>query len=224
MTLDASPAHHWMTLDASPAHHPMSLHALQPVPQPDQAPPRAARLARIGRMLLDLAAALVVSAACLGPMVRLTAEGLSLVNVAAESVGYRYCNSLRIRYGVDDRPWTPQGHLVGLVHLGLQALLTAFGFPPTQLEPRLEWFLLIGTALPHLLLIPSFLWTVRPIGSPLAPLILAAGYVLMAWERAAGGGWHLAGPDYYPWSGLAALVSIGWMVRRAHNPASPALA
>lgn len=198
----------------------MTLDAAQPLPKTSST---TSRIARLARMFLDWGAGAVVAAVCLGPLIRLTAEGVSLVNVAAESVGYRYFNSLRILYGIDDRPWTPQGHVLGLLHLGLQTLLTAFGLAPTQLQPRLDWYLIIGTALPHLLLIPAFVWAVRPMGSPLAPLLLAAGYVLMAWERTAGGGWHLAGPDYYPWSGLAALVLIGWMVRRAQSPARPAL-
>ncbi|MGE3272822.1 MAG: hypothetical protein AB7P40_29060, partial [Chloroflexota bacterium] len=73
----------------------------------------------------------LMTAALLTPLLVLTLHGLSTVGFTEESTGYRYFYSLRYLYTPDERPWIPQGQTMTLVHMLLQLLLTALGFPIT---------------------------------------------------------------------------------------------
>jgi hypothetical protein len=61
-----------------------------------------------------------------------------VIEINEERGGRRYFYSLRILYSDADRPWLPQGRMAGLTDHAIQLLLTAVGYPPTQLLPRIE--------------------------------------------------------------------------------------
>lgn len=147
------------------------------------------------------------------PLILLAKEGLTLTGMTEESTGYRYFYTLRILYGEHERPWLPQGQLVGLVHMGIQLLLTTLGYPPTQLYPRIDLFTYLAAGLPHLVTVGAFIWAVRPISTITEKLILAATFIVISFQTRSGGGISLVQPDYMSWAGSVSLLTIGWVLR-----------
>jgi hypothetical protein len=153
----------------------------------------------------------------LAPVVTLMIYGLTTTGNAEEGVGRRYFYSLRILYGEHERPWAPQGQLVSVVHLAIQLVLTAVGFPPTQLFPRIDVFVQAVSILPIVLTVLAFIWAIRPITSPLAKLLIALGFLLVVFDSATTRGYHLVTPDYYSWVHAIALVGVGACLRVARS-------
>jgi hypothetical protein len=147
------------------------------------------------------------------PLLLLASNGLSLVGLTEESTGYRYFYSLRILYTPDERPWIPQGQLVGLVHIGVQLLLTALGYAPTQLQPRIDLFAYIAAALPHLATGAALTWAVLGLRSLGARLAVAAGLFTVALDLSLTSGYHLLLPDYASWIHTLTMISLGCCLR-----------
>jgi hypothetical protein len=89
-------------------------------------------------------------------------KGATLTGMAEESTGYRYFYTLRILYGDNERPWLPQGQLVGLAHMLIQVILTTLGYPPTELFPRIDLFAYSAAILPHILVALKYIRAVAP--------------------------------------------------------------
>jgi hypothetical protein len=164
---------------------------------------------------------LVVLAGLLTPLLVLAASGQSLVGLTEESTGYRYFYSLRILYTPDERPWLPQGQLMTLTHLGLQAVLTALGYPPMQIVPRIDLFAYAAAALPHLLTAGALVWAVRPLRSLPARLAVAMLVLAVCLNEALTWGYQVLLPDYYSWIQACALVSVGCCLRLTDNARQP---
>src|SRR5919198_1245557 len=96
-------------------------------------------------------AVVVVAAGWLYPLVSFALQGLSLSGMHDEATGFLYFYSLRRLYGVNDLPWLHSGQVPSLVHLALQLGLTAAGYPPTQLHPRLDIWTYVAPAVPLVL-------------------------------------------------------------------------
>lgn len=154
---------------------------------------------------------LLLTAALLSPLIALAVSGLTLTGMAEESSGYRYFYSLRLLYGDHERPWLPQGQLPGLAHLGIQVALTSAGYPPANLFPRMDLFSYAAAALPHLLVLPAFVWMARALPSP-AAVAAAAGLVATAFLTGFSG-YDLVLPDYPSWAEPVTLVAAGWLLR-----------
>lgn len=163
-------------------------------------------------------AALTVALGLLFPIILFAWQGLSLAGISEESTGYRYFYTLRMLYGEHERPWLPQGHLVGLVHIALQLLLTAIGYPPTQLSPRIDLFIYLAAALPHLATAAAFLCAARPLATALQKFTLAALLVALSFAWTTGAGSHLIQPDYLSWVGAVSLLTLGWLLRLLRDP------
>ncbi|MGE3271593.1 MAG: hypothetical protein AB7P40_22775 [Chloroflexota bacterium] len=155
---------------------------------------------------------ILVGTGLLLPLAILTVFGLSVVGLSEESTGYRYFYSLRTLYTPDERPRLPQGQLVTVAHMGLQLVLTALGYPPEQITPRIDLFALAGAALPHLATAAALTWAVLPLRS-LAARTAVAGFVLMVATDGAYSGFHLVIPDYYSWQHALGLASLGCCLR-----------
>lgn len=149
----------------------------------------------------------------LWPLAIMVTAGITLTGMAEESVGYRYFYTLRILYADHERPWLPQAQLVGLTHLGIQLLLTAAGYPPEQLFPRIDLFAYAASALPSVLTAVAFVWAVRPLRDPLARLLVALLLLVTVFDVRNGRGLHLIQADYYTWVHIVALITIGGVLR-----------
>jgi hypothetical protein len=153
----------------------------------------------------------------LGPVATLIAGGLTATGMAEESIGYRYFYTLRMLYGAHERPWLPQGQLVGLTHLAIQASLTAAGLPPTQLFPRIDYWAYAASILPILLTVISFVWAARQIRDPLGQSLVALLLVAVIFDPGTTRGYHLVQGDYYIWVHPLALVAIGAFLQVASS-------
>ena len=92
----------------------------------------------------------VLAVGLLFPLSWVILHGWTLSGWYEESVGYRYFYSLRMMYDVNAFVFVPQGHLMGIVNQVIQGLLTALGFPPNVLFPRIDLFSYVAVAVPHL--------------------------------------------------------------------------
>lgn len=162
-------------------------------------------------MFARVAALAVVSLVAL-PLALLLYDGSSLVGLTEESVGYRYYHSLRI-LASDERPWLPQGQLLGLAHMALHAALTAAGHPPAELFARLDLWAYTAAALPILPTLAAFWWATRPIRAPVGLVLAAGGLLYVVLDPYNFAGQAFVAPDYYAWSIPAALVTAGWLLR-----------
>jgi hypothetical protein len=126
-------------------------------------------------------------------------------------------------YGNHERPWLPQGQFIGLVHIVIQLALTAFGFPPEQLHPRIDLFAYIAAALPHVLTIPAFVWAVQPIKSNIGRSATCLTLMLTVFQSRSGLGTFLAHPDYISWAVPVSLITLGWSLRLIQQEQKPSL-
>ena len=164
----------------------------------------------------DVLIAALLAGFLLSPVLTLIAHGYTPTGMAEESIGRRYFYSLRILYGEHDRPWVPQGHLVSVSHIAIQYALTAAGFPPTQLFPRIDVFAYTASILSVVVTVLAFIWAVRPISSPLGKLLVALLLLVMVFDPATTRGYHLVQADYYAWVHPIALVGVGAVLRVAN--------
>ncbi len=147
------------------------------------------------------------------PVLLVAHDGVSLTGFQEESVGYRYFYSLRLLYGDAERPWLPQGQAVGLAHMAVQLALTALGYPPTQLFPRIDLFAYAASALPLLGVCAAYLWAQQSLSSLLTKLILGATVVAIYFDRRSWNFDVLTKPDYQAWVGVVGLITLGWILR-----------
>ena len=185
----------------------------------------AGRAGRTGRasVVTIAPAAVVALLGLLVPLATVAGQGIPLVGMTEESTGYRYFYSLRILYTPDERPWLPQGQTMGVVHLAIQALLTAVGFPPTQIRPRIDVFGVVAAALPILLTAVALAWAVRPLPGPLPRLAVALALVVISLDPAMSNGYHLLLPDYQSWIHVVAMISLGLCLRLTEPAPRPPL-
>jgi len=166
-------------------------------------------------------AVVCVAVALLYPLALVVRDGLTLTGIQEESLGYRYFDSLRILYGTDERPWQPQGQAAGLVHLAIQLALTAAGYPPTQLFPRIDRFAELAIAVPLLTTALAFAWASHPLRTPIARLAFAAAVIAVSFDVRSSAFETLVKPDYGPWVGVLALVATGWLLRLVRHERAP---
>jgi hypothetical protein len=180
------------------------------------------RISRAGHAstLQSWSLASLAVAVLLVPLIWLALHHATLTGVDEESSGYRYFYSLRILYGMHERPWLPQGQLVGLVDMAIQIALTAMGFSPKQLAPRIDIFTYAAAATPIVLMLPALFWALQPL-SVLGRGIIVTTLIAVIFEaRSMYGLWVVATPDYVPWCGAVSLVAVGWLLRLTHAPVS----
>ena len=173
------------------------------------------------RLSESVIAPFVLALAVLAPVATLAWIGLSPVGMTEESTGYRYFYSLRTLYTADERPWLPQGQVMTLVHIGLQALLTLVGFPITQLTPRMELFAYFGAGIADVCTVIAAFWALRPIRSVVGQLAVVALMVCTIFDTSMSAGYHLVVPDYHPWIHVVSMVAIGCTLRLAARREEP---
>ncbi|MGE3910494.1 MAG: hypothetical protein AB7K36_14130 [Chloroflexota bacterium] len=166
-------------------------------------------------------AALGATLGLLAPILWCAAHGVSLVGMTEESTGYRYFYSLRLLYADGERPWLPQGHLIGIVHHLIQLALTALGHPPTELTPRIDRFAYAAAALPHLVTGICLWWMLRATPGLLTRVAVAAAIPAVMLAPALTGGYHLLLPDYYSWIHALSMLSLGSCLRLTTPTAAP---
>ncbi|MGE3911121.1 MAG: hypothetical protein AB7K36_17315 [Chloroflexota bacterium] len=168
---------------------------------------------RAGVVIRLAAPAVLTAIGLLIPCLALLVSGISLVGGAEESTGYRYFYSLRLLYTPDERPWLPQGHPMTIIHIGVQALLTAVGYSPWQILPRMNIFAYVGAVLPHLATAAALTWAVLPLRHLAGRLLVAAVLVAANTDASLGLGYHLLLPDYYSWIPSLAMLVLGCCLR-----------
>ena len=142
-------------------------------------------------------------------------KGWTLTGLYEESVGYRYFYSLRMLYDVNAFVFLPQAQLVGIVNQVIQGLLTALGYPPDVLFPRIDLFSYITVAVPHLVAVAAFAWVVRPLRTFSGKLCAALFWLLPYYVPSVyyPGGYVNLQPDYHAWIIPIGLVAAGGFAR-----------
>jgi hypothetical protein len=169
-------------------------------------------------MVMAVMPSIIVLAVFTSPLTILTWNGLSTVGLTEESTGYRYFYSLRVLYTADERPWVPQGQVMTLVHMALQLLITAAGYPIIQLTPRMEIFAVIGACAAHLGSAIAAYWGLAPISKLWGRLAAVAVLTMAAFDSSLSRGYYFLVPDYHPWIFAVAFVSLGCTLRLAQVP------
>jgi hypothetical protein len=190
--------------------------ATQRVIERPRVPANAAR----GLGLVMLSGVLFVVIAL--PSLTFAWHGLSLAGAFEESVGYRYFYTLRHLYS-GERPFMPQGHAMGLVHMGIHLVLTALGHPPSELYPRIDLWIRIASLVPFVLAGVAYAWAAAALGRWPARLLLAAFVCFVTYNERLPWGWQ-ASPDYMAWVIPVSLVTVGALVRVLTHPPTERLA
>src|SRR6187401_3337266 len=128
---------------------------------------------RSGAIVSTTLVVLIAGAGWLYPLASFALQGFSLSGMHDEATGFLYFYSLRRLYGVDELPWLHSGQIPSLVHLGLQVGLTAAGYPPAQLHPRLDIWTYLAPAVPLALAALLLGWAVQPLRSWPARVLVA---------------------------------------------------
>ncbi|MGE3267431.1 MAG: hypothetical protein AB7P40_01695 [Chloroflexota bacterium] len=165
----------------------------------------------------SLAVFIVAGVGWFYPLVSFALSGLSLAGMHDESAGFGYFYTLRRLYGTDENPWMPFGQTVGLVHLALHLLLTAAGYDPTQLRPRLDLWTYLAPAIPLFLTVVTLTWALQPIRSTLGRVLVAVAFLAVSYETALATDFQLTTSGYHPWVHLVAAVTLGWLLRLART-------
>jgi len=157
----------------------------------------------------------VLAVGLLFPLGWVILKGWTLTGLYEESVGYRYFYSLRILYDVNAFVFLPQAQLVGIVNQVIQGLLTALGYPPDVLFPRIDLFSYITVAVPHLVAVAAFAWAVTPLKTSSGKLCAALFWLLpyYVWSLYYPGGHYIIQPDYHVWIIPVGLVVAGGFAR-----------
>jgi hypothetical protein len=162
-----------------------------------------------------LAVVVIAAAGWLHPHFSFASAGLSLSGVHDEGVGFRYFYTLRRLYGDDEHPWVPHGQVPGLMQTSLQLALTAAGYPPTRLHPRIDVWTYLASGIPLALAALLLGWAVQPIRSALGRVLIGLTFVAITYETAIFAEYQLTTPEYHPWVHLYAVVALGWLLRLA---------
>src|SRR5262249_33612101 len=172
------------------------------------------RVARAGRVT----ATLIFAFALLWPIVWVAWNGWTLTGLYEESVGYRYFYSLRALYEPSASLFMPHGQTVELVQKLVQLGLTAAGYPPTQVEPRIDYFVYASVFIFQLLNIAAFAWMVAAIRSFSGAILSATFWALPFYTAGLSAPYTLLHPDYHALEAGFALLTAGTMIRTAQRP------
>lgn len=144
------------------------------------------------------------------PIIILAYQHISVSALFEESAGFRYFYSLRILYS-HERPWLPQGQLAGIIHIGIQYILTTLGYPITEVKPRIEIFSYIAASIPLTISAITYCWAASPLRTISARLLLACALIATTYaysSRMFFPFWNTI-PDYMNWFPVICLFSIG---------------
>lgn len=155
----------------------------------------------------------LLAVALLLPLLFVVHDGLSLTSFQEESTGYRYFYTLRMLYGDGERPWLPQGQAVGLIHMVIQVVLTALGYPPSQLFPRIDIFAYVASAFPLLAVCAAYYWTQQWLRSWVSKLTLSLAIIVTYFDIRSWGFDVLTKPDYPASVGAVGLVTLALLLR-----------
>jgi hypothetical protein len=147
------------------------------------------------------------------PLFRLVCHGVTLTGQYEESLGYRYFYSLRQLYDKDSYVFLPQGHLMDLADRGLQAILSAVGFSPTTLNPRIDLFAVLALEFAYGLTSIGFYWVARVCRNWYEIIIVGLLTFLPYLDKRIWGFNVLFQPDYPNWILAYMLVSAAAAVR-----------
>jgi hypothetical protein len=136
-------------------------------------------------------------------------NGWTLTGAAEESLGYRYFYSLRAVYELPQPLFLPQGQILNLYHRALQILLTAAGYPPTQLFPRIDVFSYLSILGVQALNAACFVWMLRRAKYRGAQPCLAAVCILMMFSGHFSFVYSYLQPDYMALEQAVAWLTLG---------------
>jgi hypothetical protein len=146
---------------------------------------------------------------------------LTLTGACEEGLGYRYFYTLRLLYDTDGYIFLPQGHLMDLAHQTLHLILTALGYSPTALLPRIDIFSYCSIGLAHFLAALAFLGMSRRVPSLFARLSLVMLVLVPLYNVPISGFNVILEPDYMLWILPLMLVTAGSVFRVVSDGPKP---
>jgi hypothetical protein len=155
------------------------------------------------------------------PISRIVMLHLTLTGACEEGLGYRYFYTLRLLYDDNGYIFLPQGHLMDLAHQTLQLVLTALGYSPKAVLPRIDIFSYCSIGLAHLLAALAFLGMSRRIPSLFARLSLVVLVLVPFYNVPISGFNVILEPDYMLWILPLMLVTAGSVFRVVSDGAKP---
>lgn len=155
------------------------------------------------------------------PISRVVMLHLTLTGACEEGLGYRYFYTLRLLYEENGYIFLPQGHLMDLAHQTLHLVLTALGFSPKALLPRIDIFSYCSIGLAHLLAALAFLGMSRRVPSLFGRLSLAVLILVPFYNVPISGFNVILEPDYMLWILPLMLATAGSVFRVLSDGAKP---
>jgi hypothetical protein len=133
-------------------------------------------------------------------------NGWTLTGVCEESLGYRYFYALSAVYEPRRPLFLPQGQILDLFDRGLQVLLTALGYPPTQLFPRIDIFSYLSIFGMQIVNAACFAWMLQRARYIGAKLCIAVVLIAAAFSANFSFMYTFVQPDY-----MALALPILWL-------------
>lgn len=128
------------------------------------------------------------------PLAVVIANHWTLTGYYEEGIGYRYFYNLRQLYDPSTYLFLPQGQFTDLLQKGIHLALTAIGYPPEQLRPRIDLFAFASLAVFHSMTVAAFFWLIKSSRTATAAIINVFYWVIPSYVLASG--LTLLQPDY----------------------------
>lgn len=162
--------------------------------------------------LTDALPATLYAALLLFPIWQIIATHGTLTGISEESVGFRYFYTLRSIYDGRDF-FLPQGELPNLIFKAIHLALSALGYPPTQLFPRIDYFTYASIVGMHLISVVCFWWATIPLRSAPARLSAASFWGLLYYIPKTSAVYTVVQPDYMLLFPALSLMTVGFILR-----------
>lgn len=157
--------------------------------------------------------ALLFGVATLMPIAWIALHGWTLTGTNEESVGIRYFYSLRALYDPSTYLFVPQGQTIDLLNKLIQLLLTAIGFPPTQVFPRIDYFCYLSVAAMQVFNVACFVWMALAIQKLTGQLVAVVIWLAIICSENFSFMYALFQPDYIAVEPGIAMLAAGAILR-----------
>ena len=145
------------------------------------------------------------------PLAVVIANHWTLTGYYEEGIGYRYFYNLRQLYDPSTYLFLPQGQFTDLLQKGIHLALTAIGYPPEQLRPRIDLFAFASLAVFHSMTVAAFFWLIKSSRTATAAIINVFYWVIPSYVLASG--LTLLQPDYPAIELAFAIFAAGYVAR-----------
>jgi hypothetical protein len=154
----------------------------------------------------------VYGALLLFPITMVSLGHSTLTGMYEESIGYRYFYTLRTLYETSYL-FLPQGDLVNLVFKGIHLVLSASGYPVTQLFPRIDFFSYLAVGTLQCLNVLGFWWAMSTVKLPATRLLFALFWGGLNYIPETSAIYAILQPDYLILFAAFALIAMGSILR-----------